>query len=218
MNDKIKALIVAVAATVAIFGVGAAFGRFTVAEKVVEREVVKTVEVEKQVVVERVDEKQLEVLSLQIKDTLNQLSQLKKRVRREKRSVQHPDGRIETVETVDINVDRTVQTTEVKEVEKRVVVEVEKIVDRIVEVEKEKVVEVEKEKIVEASKPSWRAGALLGTTLSVRPQLTPPYIDPLLVGGHVERRIVGPVFIGGWGITDTKLQNPGFGASLSIEW
>lgn len=58
--------------------------------------------------------------------------------------------------------------------------------------------------------PQWRVGALGGAL--IRPGSTPTW----LVGPQVERRIVGPVWLGAWG-----LGGPGggaVGASLTVEF
>ena len=57
---------------------------------------------------------------------------------------------------------------------------------------KERVVEkvVERERIVEAAKPDWLLVGRAGLDFAVR---TPVY------GAEVQRRIIGPVFVGAWG-------------------
>lgn len=60
-------------------------------------------------------------------------------------------------------------------------------------------------KTVERSAPDWRVGGLVGVTL--QPALRPVY------GLHVERRILGPVSLGAWGLSSGVI-----GASLSAEF
>lgn len=175
-------------------------GRYLAPTKVEVREV----EREKTVVVEKINEKKLEELTLQIRTTLASFEQLKKSIHKEKTKTTHPDGRVEEKEVVDINVDRTVQTTQVKEVEKQVVVVQERLVDRIVEVDRV----VEKEKIVETKRPDWRVGVLAG------PNLTDFKEGLKIVGGvEIQRRLFGPIYVGGFG-----MSNGVVGLSAGVEF
>jgi hypothetical protein len=166
-----------------------AFGRYGVPEKVVERETVKVVEVEKQVVV--VQEK-VKIEKVFVADT-------KKRIHREERKVEHPSGLTETFKTEDINVDRVVTETSVQFVDRMLEKETIKWQDRI----------LEKEKIVEAPKPNWRVGGLVGYDLGHGLSLEPTNV---LYGGVVERRIFGPVSAGAWGVSSGQ-----FGVLLTLE-
>lgn len=58
------------------------------------------------------------------------------------------------------------------------------------------------EKIVENQKPQWKAQGLAGLTFQ----------GQQIYGGDLERRIIGPVFLGAWG------TNQGAGVSLSLEF
>lgn len=75
--------------------------------------------------------------------------------------------------------------------------------DKTVESRKSDSKEKESTLIVSA-KPQWRAGALAGYDLN---QFKPVY------GGEVERRILGPIFVGVWANTQSTV-----GAKLSIEF
>jgi hypothetical protein len=74
-------------------------------------------------------------------------------------------------------------------------------------VERERLVYRDRSVTVERSRPDWRVGALVG-------------VDPfhqlsgsLLYGGHVERRVLGPVWLGAWGLSSRAV-----GLSLSFEF
>jgi hypothetical protein len=197
MNPTFKKYLVYAGVVLALLATAFVIGRYTAPAKIVEK--VEVREVEKQVVVEKVDEKKLEELTLQVQQTLHQLSQLKKSIHKERTKVTHADGRTEEKEVVDVNVSRTVESVQVQEVEKQVVV----VQEKAVEVEKQVVVEkvVEKEKIVTAEKPQWKVGPMVGVNLkelNVGQSLT---TGPLSYGAHVERRIAGPVFVGAWGLS-----------------
>lgn len=197
--------IAAIVTPIVLIGSGFAAGRYSAPEKVTEKEVFK----DRIVTVEKIDEKQLSQLTEQINFALNQLSQLKKSIHKEKTSTTYPDGRVEAKEVVDINVEKTVQTTEVREVTRDVVVVQEKVVtvDRIVEKE------VLKEKVTEAPKPQWKVSPLVGVNirdLSLGQGLT---TGPLAFGVKVDRRIVGPVFLGAWGISSGQA-----GLSVGMEF
>lgn len=75
--------------------------------------------------------------------------------------------------------------------------------DKTVESKKSDTKEKES-KVVVSEKPQWKAGALAGYDLN---QLKPVY------GGEVERRILGPIFVGVWANTQSTV-----GAKLSIEF
>lgn len=202
MNPFAKVGLFIVVAVIVI-GLAVAVGRYTAPERVVET--VKLVETVK--VVERVDEKKLEALTEQMKLALTRIEQLKKSIHKEKTKKTFPDGTIEEKEVVDINIDRTVQTTEVKEVEKQVVVIQEKVIDRIVETE----VMVEKLKLVESPKAQWKVGALVGMNLKdlASGQSSPAFS----FGGRVERRVIGPIW-GGVGVLSDSTTI----FSLSVEF
>jgi hypothetical protein len=189
MSDK-RLFVVLGATLILFFAAGGLFGRFVLPERVVEKEKEVKVQVESEEAKEKIRELTAEV------------EHYRSNVHREETEVTHPDGTIERKKTETIVVEKTKE------------VEVIKLVDREVKVEVVKYVEREKEKTVETAKPQWRVGLLVGTDLtklSVQP--TAPWINPLLVGGHVERRIIGPVFVGVWG-----LSSGAGGISVAVEF
>lgn len=186
--DKRKYLYVGIA-LVGTHAFSFALGRYTVPEtiRIEEKVRIEKVEVEKQVVV--IQEK-VRVERVVVKDE-------RKSIRREEYAVEHPNGLKESRKTEDINIDRVVREAEVQ------------YVDRVVEKEVVKFVEhtevKEKLKLVEAPKPDWRVGALVGV------QVTSP-TSPIY-GGIVERRILGPVSAGAWG-----LSNGTVGVTATLEF
>jgi hypothetical protein len=174
-----------------------ASGRYMVPEKVIERETVRVekVEVEKQVVV--VQEK---IQIVKIKDTDKQQN-----IHREERIVEHPDGLKETQKTEDINVTTVIREKDVQYVDRDIVKEKEtiKYQDR----------EVIKEKIVENSKPNWRVGALVGYDVG---RFDPSFTPGLVYGGVAERRIIGPVSVGLWGLSTGKYGT--YGLTVNLEF
>lgn len=157
---------------VACLVVGYAFGRFSAPDKVVEVETVKTLTVEKE------DTKARE----QVKELLAENIRLKQHVRRERISVTRPDGTTETRETETVDTDRTSdarkERDEVREVE----------VVRSIYVRGEKTKEIRVERI----RPEWRIGAL---------GVVDFHQNKVGAGAIVERRILGPVSIGLWGVS-----------------
>lgn len=162
-------------------------------ERVVEK--VRIEQVEKQVVV--VQEK-VRVEIVKVKDT-----QVVERWHREKTETKTPDGAVVTKEVEDKNID-----TLVKEKENNVEV-------RVVEVEKQVVViqKQETEKIIDNQK-RFRVGLLVG----VHPDILPvPKINSYAVGGELDVRIIGPVWIGAWGMGTTAGQALG-GLAAGVEF
>lgn len=49
------------------------------------------------------------------------------------------------------------------------------------------------------ARPDWRVGVLVGGQFAGKPALE--FAGPLVLGGQVERRIVGEVWVGAWGLT-----------------
>ena len=160
-------------------------------QKVVIQEVLKIVEVEKVVVNRGRD--------------LNE----NKTIHKERTEEPRPDGTILVKETTDIGIDRTVKEVEVKYVDRY------NITEKVVEVEK--IVQVEK--IIKPKAADWAVTARLGTSFTeFKPQLTVPYIDPLIVGIGVDRRILGPFKAGLWVNSTTKLDSVVGGISLGVEF
>lgn len=187
-------------ALAAAFGVG----RFLSPEKVVE----KVVEVERAVEVVRESELEavVEELAEEIRTLKSQLTDVKKSIHRETRTVQHPSGMVETVKVEDINVSKVVKEQEIKYVDREVKTVEVHYVDRVVEKEVEKL--VEKERLV-TSRPDWRVSPMVGVSSTsdgwVKGNVT--------YGGMVERRIIGGVSIGVWGLTSGQA-----GVGVSFEF
>lgn len=207
MNPTLKKYLILGGIYVATIVVAFAFGRYNTEPSKVET---KVVEVEKQVVVEKIDEKKLNELIEQNKQFRTQLSELKKSIHREKWEAVHVDGSKELKETEDINVSKVVKEQEIKYVdsvqtvtETKVVTDT-KYVDRV----------LTQTKVVEAAKPDWKLTPMVGvdvTKFSLRNPLG--IMDTLDYGGSVEHRIIGPIFGGLWGLKSGQV-----GLSVSAEF
>lgn len=130
-------------------------------------------------------------------------------IHKERVEVTDKDGNKTVKETTDTDAAKTVHEVEIK------------YVDRTVTVEKEveKRVEVVKELKIETKKPDWHISLRAGTDFTqIKPSLTAPYFDPLLVGVTAERRIIGPVFAGIWGQSDTRFNNVSGGIVIGAEF
>lgn len=68
-------------------------------------------------------------------------------------------------------------------------------------------------RVVEAPRPAWRVGMLAGADAR-NARLLPPDPGPPVLGGFVERRVVGPLSVGVWGLN----AGPTVGVSLSVEF
>ena len=181
--------------------VGAAFivGRYTVKADVIvtEKVVVQTktevqiVEVEKKIIERVVD------------------SQYSKNVHKERTEESRPDGTKLVKEVTDIGVEKTIKDVRVEFVDRTTTVE------KTVEVEKI----VEKEKIVKGHQPDWTVSVKLGTEfLHMKVEPTAPWLNPLIIGVGVDRRILGPFKMGLWADTDAKFSRLGGGLSVSGEF
>lgn len=184
MLQKIKDVGIKAVPFIVILGIGYFAGWATKPNNVRIEEKLKVVEVTKEVVVEK------EVVKL-VKDT-----NIKEKYHRESLETKLPDGTYTKKETEDRNID-----TVVKETEEKV---------RVVEVTKEVVVEKEVERIVEAQKAQWRASPLIGTNVAFLPK---PNIGGFVWGAEVERRILGPFWLGVWGLSSGQV-----GVKVSGEW
>jgi hypothetical protein len=190
----VKQIGIAALAALALFGGGYGLARYLTPNKVVTIDTTKEMEELK-----KLSQTLTEVVE-QNKDFRTQISELKKSIHRETHTLQRPDGNVETTKVEDINVSQVVKEQEVKFVDREVKTTEIHYVDRV------ETKEVVKEKIVEGRKPDWALTALVGTSAPTKLDLTPPYLNPLVVGGVAERRILGPVFVGVWAIT--QVQNP----------
>lgn len=171
-----------------------AFGRYLVPPNVVFKDQLKIVEVEHQVVA--VQEK-VRVEKVYIQEE-------SKRIHREEHTVAHPNGMVETRKTEDINVEKVVKENGIQYVDREIIKEVEKRVD--VEKLVEKKVEVQ-------VRPDWRVTPLVG--LDVPRAISNPVAaqSAIVFGGQVERRILGPISAGAWG-----LSNGNVGVAVSVEF
>ena len=183
------ALIVMLALTLG----GYAFGRYEQPAKVViqEHESVKVVQVEHQVVVT-----QTKVQKVYLKDKTEH-------VHREDTVVTHVDGSKEEHKTEDRNTQ--VKEQQVKFVDRDIYHETVKYQDRVVE--------KEKLKLVEAKKPDWVLSPMVGVDLGHLSAFKMSLTGPLIYGGEISRRIMGPIYLGAWG-----LSNASGGLSLSLEF
>jgi hypothetical protein len=179
---------------VATHVVAFAFGRYLVPEKVVVQEQVKLVEVEKQVVVAQ-EKVRVEKVYIQEES---------KRIHREEHTVAHPNGMVETRKTEDINVDKVVKENGIQYVDREIIKEVEKRVD--VEKVVEKRVEVQ-------VRPDWKVTPMVGLDVPRVIQNPVAAQSAIVFGGQVERRILGPISAGAWG-----LSNGNAGVSVTVEF
>jgi len=196
--EKVKVLLRPIGTHLLVAAIAGALVFFFKPDVVKTVERVQIVQVEKQVVV--VQEK-VRVEVVRVKDT-----QVAERIHKERTEEKRTDGTVIVKETEDHNIDSVV-----KEHENTIQV-------KVVEVTKEVVVEriVLKEKTVTPVLPNWHLGILAG----VAPRLDSPAETPVMVGLEVERRILGPLFVGGWAMGGSpvvgtpKLVN--FAAGLKI--
>lgn len=157
-------------------GGGYAFGRFSAPDKVVTKEVTRTVTVE--------DTHARE----QVRELTAQLETMKRHTRREE--TRKADGSVTIV--TDTHVDTTKDT--------RTDVDAKKEETKHTET----VREVIKEKTVERARPDWRIGALGAFDFRA---------GALTYGALVERRVIGPVSLGAFGLT-----NGSVGLALTLEF
>jgi len=200
METKNVVITVGIAAAVGIL-IGTGLGWKLKPDVVKTETQIKVVEVEKQVVVEH---ESVRVEIVKVKDV-----QVVDRWHREYEQTKSPDGTVITKETEDRNIDSIVKekenNTEVK----------------IVEVIKEIVVEKEVNKIVTVTPvlAQWHMGLMAG----VAPRLDNVALTPVMVGIEVERRILGPVWVGAWGmagspVTGFNVVNGTAGLKLGVEF
>lgn len=189
MKTKTKVILISITALLLVL-IGFFLGRQNAPEKIVEKEKV----VEKIVYKEKVEEK---------RETDTKVNE-DKDIHEEKTIEIKPDG----TKIIKVVTDTKTKTdTVIKEKE---------YIDRIVEKEVEKL--VVKEKIIE-NKNDWIVSAKLGTNFNqLSPSLIAPYFSPIMVGVDVNRRIIGDVYVGAWGLTDTNLKNIQAGIQLTIQF
>lgn len=189
-----------------LVGIGIGWGVKPDVVKIEEREKI----VEKQVTTEAQKELMTAFENLRVELQKVRETQVTEKYHREELETRLADGTYTKKVTVDKNIDSHTKETETK-VEVKVV-EVEKVVEkeRVVLVDKE----VVKEKIVTPQLAQWHVGVIGGLT----PQFLPTVgVQNWVIGGEVERRIVGPVFLGIWGAGTTTGQGMG-GLKVGFEF
>jgi hypothetical protein len=193
-------------ALVLLVGIGVGWGVKPDVVKIEEREKI----VEKQVTTEAQKELMTAFENLRIEMEKVRETQVTEKYHREELETRLADGTYTKKVTVDKNIDSHTKETETK-VEVKVV-EVEKKVETIRTEYVDKI--VEKEKIVTPMLAQWHVGVFGGLT----PQFVPSVgVQNWVIGGEVERRIVGPVFLGLWGAGTTTGQGMG-GLKVGFEF
>lgn len=168
--------------------IGFYLGRFTAPTNIVEKVNVVKVEVEK----ERIEWRERVVVEkVYLKDE-------KQKIHREEKEVIHPNGLVEKTKTEDINTEIVVKQDQIKYVDREVL----KVVENY------RVEEKQVEKQVRIDPPSWNAAIMVGA--SIHHDFMP---TPYVVGVHVQKRILGPVMVGGF-----LLTNKTGGLSLGGQW
>lgn len=178
-------------------------GRYTAPPKI--QEVERTVYVDRVVVkeVEKIVEKKVEVEKIVYRNIY------KNETTKEKSTTTKPDGTVEVVERETANRD-TINEGSVESSKENVkVVEVEKVVEKLVYKDRE---------VVKYASPEWDIDLRVGTStknFAVSP--VAPYVQPIILGVDVERKILGPVNAGLW-IQTTHFQTVEGGASISVQF
>jgi len=175
-------------------------GRYTVAERIKTVEVVKTVEVhhESTQVTQRVD---IEELLKKVQDKTKYIDRDVVRVVTIK-----PDGTRTETETDRSRIDSTQRTTTDSSTKVSEVAELKKLLDSYRAEDKSKTVTIER------GQPNWRLGVLTGYSKDVK-SMIPGIPNSILLGGFVERRILGPISAGIWANT-----YPGVGVQASVQF
>lgn len=158
-------------------------GRATVPQ-LPERIIERTEVVEKVQYVDRWHERET-IKEVRVKDTTSNL-----KMRKEITQTKLPDGTETYHEIQDLGIDRVIRETDVKTVDR--------VIERVVTLDRE--VEKKVEVRVEAPKKDWLVGPMIGFDLSrVGIREDGINIGDLSVGAHVQRRIIGPAFLGAYG-------------------
>lgn len=197
----IKKIGIAGALVVALFAGGYATGRYAAPERVVITEKVKEVKSEK--IVESVDTAKI----LNALKTMN----VAKDVHTVKIIERAPDGTTKTIITSD---DKTKSESKSESQEKTKTVET-KVVERIVYKEREvtKTVERIRPQWALALQPGFEFGAALGLGGQPFNLLSAIPVKHVMANVLLERRLLGPVFVGAW--ANTHLDG---GLSVRVEW
>ena len=187
-----------------LFGALATFQHFFPQERIVEKLVTKEIVKE----VSRTEEvtKELAKLREELKEA--KTAMMNERYRREKTWNKTSDGAESSHEVEEKNISSVV--TETKEVVKVQVVEVEKQVVVTQTNTVERLVEVEK--IREPVLRNWRVSPMVGVAFDAKPSF-----NGVVYGAEVERRIIGPVWVGVWGAGNTTVGGM-MGVKASLEF
>lgn len=205
LKQKLKVFVPVVLVSL-LAGIGIGWSAKPDVVKVEEKERV----VEKQVTTEAIKQLMASFESLKVELQKVRETQVVQKYHQEVLETKLADGTYTKKTTTDKNIDSHTKETETKTEVK--VVEVEKKVETIKTEYVDRV--VEKEKIVTPQLAQWHVGLLGGLT----PQFLPaPGVQSWVVGGEVERRIVGPVFLGIWGAGTTTGQGMG-GVKVGFEF
>lgn len=141
--------------------------------------------IEKEKVVEKLVEKIVE-RKVEVEKIVYRQAK-KENTKKETTTTKKPDGTEVTHTTEETNTDTDTNVTKEKVV----------YVDRIIEKMVEKV--VEKEKIIKAKQIDWRVAAGAGVSIPVllgEPQLGTPGLKGVVIQAEVDRRIIGPFWLG----------------------
>lgn len=161
-----------------LFALGYGTGRFAQPARVVEKTVYQDKVVEKVIYQDKVVEK---VVKVYVKS---------KNLHTETSTEKRPDGTVVTKTTTDVKTDTKTDTTADKAAEK--VVYKDRIVEKL----------VVKEKLVEAKKIDWLVHAGVGIsvpTLLGKAQPGVPGLKGAVIEAGVDRRVIGPLFMGVFG-------------------
>lgn len=194
MNDWKKYLMF-VAGGLGLLLVGYGWGRYATPAKVVTKTEVQVVQTEH--VVEKVV---TEIKVVKVDNT-------QKSSHHAVYDVSHPDGTKEHHETTDENVSQVIQT------------QADKLIDVVHEKETIKYVDKEVVKTVEAKKPDWRLGALAGFSIpetfgsQKEGYRLLPSLGAVQLGVDLDRRILGPISVGVWGLSSGSV-----GVKVGLEW
>lgn len=131
-------------------------------------------------------------------------------VKKDKTTVKKPDGTVEIKETTSV---------ETQSDSSKIKVEVQKVIEYV---DKEKIVYKDREvtkTVTVTNQKDWKVGVLLGTSLYPLPEVSPtaPYINPIIVGVQVDRRIIGPFNAGLW-VQTRSFKTVEAGLAISIDF
>jgi hypothetical protein len=127
-----------------------------------------------------------------------------KKTHKEEHIITHPDGSKEVVKTTDTDTTtKTSNNTNTTNDQKNNTT----VTDNTK-------ADSETKTVVDVPKADWHVSVLAGSDLNTF-HVTPlaPYVSPILIGVSVERRVIGPFYMGTWAIS-----NRTGGISLGVEW